>query len=110
MVDTGPVTAVLDLIHDELSTDYPYHAALAASLAEEVQRDWHTARTNYCSGEWWGGAGSMFDLSPRDAAKRQKLAILLIELVGQFDRIGIKCVGATERTDVLKRWLATGIL
>ncbi|HXI86546.1 MAG TPA: hypothetical protein VNH64_03755 [Parvularculaceae bacterium] len=110
MVDISSVVAVLDRIHGELSAEYPYHAGLAVSLAEEVQRDFGAAGARYCSAEWWGGAGSMFDIAPSDRVMRRRLAVLLVELVEQFDRVGIRCASAASGAEILKKWLAAGAI
>jgi hypothetical protein len=110
MVDAGPITAVLNQIRDELSPQYPYHANLATKLAGVVEHDWAHAATQYCSGDWWGGSGSVFDISPADAGRRRRLATLLVELVERFDREGINCAAAAACADILRGWLSAGVI
>ncbi|MFZ2031085.1 MAG: hypothetical protein WAU68_12295 [Vitreimonas sp.] len=110
MVDAGAITAVLNQIRDELSPQYPHHASLAAKLAGVVEHDWAHAATHYCSGDWWGGSGSVFDISPEDAGQRRRLATLLVDLVERFDREGIYCAAADASANILRGWLSAGVI
>lgn len=110
MVDTASITAVLHQIRDELSAQYPHHADLAAKLGDAVEQDWAGATAIYCTGDWWGGSGSVFDVAPADAGRRRRLATLMVDLVERFDREGIKCTSASAQSDILRGWLSTGVI
>ena len=108
--DIDKAVAVLHELQGAFEPLNAYFAGLAGTLANALQTDRAVAAAQYCSGDWWGGSGSMADYIPDDIDARRRIMQLMIDVVRSFDELGIHCPRATQWTGTFSYWLERGIV
>jgi len=88
------------------AADYPAQAAVMRKLRLAIERgDIAEAERRFSSGDIWGGAGSVRDISFMSPEADRRSWRLLIRLVRTFAVAGINYPPATESASIYKKWL-----
>jgi hypothetical protein len=86
--------------------DYPAQADVMRQLRLAVERgDFADAQRRFASGDIWGGAGSVWDVSFMSPEGDRRSWRLLLRLVRTFAVAGITYPPANERASACKKWL-----
>ena len=89
-----------------LQADYPAQASVMRKLRLAVERgDAAEAERCFSSGDIWGGAGSVSDVSFLSPETDQQSWRLLIRLVRSFALGGFAYPPASDRAAIYKKWL-----
>jgi len=93
-----------------LLSDHPWQANVMRALAEAAESsDAEELYRLYASGDIWGGAGSVFDVSLPTPDANKAHCSLMAELVQSFEEAGIRFAPAEARASVCRQWLITGV-
>jgi len=93
-----------------LRPDYGWQADVLVRLRDAVnKRDLLAAEEQFASGDIWGAAGSVRDVSFGDSASNARKCELEIELVDTFASVGIANKAASEMAAIYRRWIAEGV-
>jgi hypothetical protein len=93
-----------------LRPDYNWHADVLQKLQESVDRgDLAEAELRFSSGDIWGGAGSVSDVSFSDPSMDEQKCKLLWRLVTGFARGGITYPPASNMAAIYKGWIRQGV-
>jgi len=108
--DVASITAELAEVLEQMPVaDVPRSFVdLALFLGEVVDQHPDRITATYCSVDWWGGAGSMADLSLPDKDANQSRHRLLADLVDTFESAGYSCPRARQWRDTFRHWLKSG--
>jgi hypothetical protein len=89
-----------------LATNYPWQANVVRELRLAVERgDAREAERRFSSGDIWGGAGSVSDVTFLSPEVDKRSWRLFIRLVRGFALAGIHLAPATDKASIYRTWL-----
>lgn len=101
IIDSQTKAAILQILSElsQLPGLDAYRLGTAAKLAQIVETGTREEILDqYCSLEWWGGAGSMADYEPTTRSSLLPYAKLLARLAREFEFAGFECQRAAGWT------------